>query len=367
MRSAPRWRRADGVVTRDEVAAFGEVFQVPPGEEEHVRLVFDLARKSTAGFESYARQVGRLFAADRAVLENLLGGLFHIALADGRIFPAEDAYLREVARHFGFDSADYRANSGSPSRSAAGGGGGPARHPRRLARRLAGAIREAYHRLVRESHPDLVIAQGLPPECIALATARIARINAAYEQIAKDRAATRMTPLQFRDRASPNHDGRGQPARIDMLVLHYTGMQSAEAAIERLCDPGARVSAHYLVEENGTIWRLVPETRRAFHAGVSCWEGETGLNAVSLGIEIVNPGHEWGYRPFPEAQMASVERLCRDLISRHPIPPHRVVGHSDIAPDRKADPGRAVRLARARPRRHRDLADRQAAPRPDGR
>src|SRR5260370_18189644 len=99
--------RADGVVTRDEVAAFGEVFQVPPGEEEHVRLVFDLARKSTAGFESYARQVGRLFATDRAVLENLLGGLFHIALADGRVFPAEDEYLREVARHFGFEAADY--------------------------------------------------------------------------------------------------------------------------------------------------------------------------------------------------------------------------------------------------------------------
>src|SRR6516162_1296 len=99
--------KADGSVTRDEVAAFREVFQVPPGEDEHVRLVFDLARKSTAGFESYARQVGRLFATDRAVLENLLGGLFHIALADGRLCAAEDAYLREVARHFGFTTSEY--------------------------------------------------------------------------------------------------------------------------------------------------------------------------------------------------------------------------------------------------------------------
>jgi N-acetylmuramoyl-L-alanine amidase len=148
-----------------------------------------------------------------------------------------------------------------------------------------------------------------------------------------------MTALQVYDRFSPNHDARGCRSRIDMLVLHYTGMQSAEAAIERLCDPGARVSAHYVVEENGTIWRLVPEERRAFHAGISCWEGETGLNAVSIGVEIVNPGHEWGYRPFPAAQMDSVERLCRGLIARHPIPPHRVVGHSDIAPDRKTDPG----------------------------
>src|SRR5260370_42287654 len=84
-----------------------------------------------------------------------------------------------------------------------------------------------------------------------------------------------------------------------MLVLHYTGMTTAAAALERLCDPDARVSAHYVIEENGAIWRLVPENRRAFHAGGSCWEGESDLNAVSLGIEIVNPGHEWGYRRAP--------------------------------------------------------------------
>jgi DnaJ like chaperone protein len=179
--------RADGVVTRDEVTAFGEVFQVPPGEEEHVRLVFDLARKSTAGFESYARQVGRLFSTDRAVLENLLGGLFHIALADGRVFPAEDEYLREVARHFGFEAADY-----ARIRALHVGAEQQAEDPYAILGvwpgASAGAIREAYHRLVRESHPDLVIAQGLPPECIALATARVARINAAYEQIAKGEA-----------------------------------------------------------------------------------------------------------------------------------------------------------------------------------
>jgi DnaJ like chaperone protein len=177
--------KADGAVTRDEVAAFGEVFQVPPGEEDHVRLVFDLARKSTAGFQSYARQVGRLFATDRVVLEDLLGGLFHIALADGRVCAAEDAYLREVAQHFGLDAVEYeriRAHY-------VGGAGGGAEDPYRIlgvsADASAAAVREAYHRLVRETHPDLVIAQGLPPECVALATARIARINAAYEQIAK--------------------------------------------------------------------------------------------------------------------------------------------------------------------------------------
>jgi len=177
--------RADGAVTRDEVAAFREVFQVPPGKEDHVRLVFDLARKSTAGFESYARQVGRLFAGDRAVLEDLLGGLFHIALADGRVCPAEDAYLREVARHFGFCADDYvRIRAHHVGAEVEG-----VEDPRVIlgvGRDASfGAVREAYHRLVLASHPDLVIAQGLPPECIALATARMARINAAYDRLAK--------------------------------------------------------------------------------------------------------------------------------------------------------------------------------------
>jgi N-acetylmuramoyl-L-alanine amidase len=162
-----------------------------------------------------------------------------------------------------------------------------------------------------------------------------------------------MSGIEIRERPSPNHGDRGQPPHmrpINMLVLHYTGMQSAEAAIERLCDPEAKVSAHYVVEEDGALWRLVPEERRAFHAGVSCWEGEHDLNWVSIGIEIVNPGHEWGYRPFPEAQMAVVEHLCRDLAGRYRIPRHRIVGHSDIAPDRKSDPGELFdwpRLARA--------------------
>jgi len=162
-----------------------------------------------------------------------------------------------------------------------------------------------------------------------------------------------MSGLEIRERWSPNHDARGEPPNlppINTLVLHYTGMRSAEEAIERLCDPAARVSAHYVVEEDGTIWNLVPELRRAWHAGVSCLEGGHGLNTFSIGIEIVNPGHEWGYRAFPEPQMAAVQALCRTILARHRIPPHRIVGHSDIAPDRKSDPGELFewpRLARA--------------------
>jgi DnaJ like chaperone protein len=179
---------ADGAVTRDEVAAFGEVFQVPPGEEQHVRLVFDLARRSTAGFDSYARQVGRLFANHRAVLEDLLGGLFHVALADGRLSAAEDAYLHEVARYFGFSPAEYARIRALHVGPEADGRGNPYAILGVSPDASAEAVREAYHRLVRESHPDLVIAQGLPPECVSLATARLARINAAYEQIAKSGA-----------------------------------------------------------------------------------------------------------------------------------------------------------------------------------
>ncbi len=124
-----------------------------------------------------------------------------------------------------------------------------------------------------------------------------------------------------------------------MLVLHYTGMQGAAAALDRLCDPAARVSSHYLVEEDGTIWRLVDEGRSAFHAGISCWRGYDALNGRSVGIEIVNPGHEWGYRAFPPGQVDAVEALCRATLARHPIPAGNVVAHSDVAPERKQDPG----------------------------
>lgn len=141
------------------------------------------------------------------------------------------------------------------------------------------------------------------------------------------------------ERPSPNHNDRASDVEIDMLILHYTGMRSGNDAIQRLCDPAAKVSAHYVVEEDGRVFRLVDEWHRAWHAGVSFWGGETDINGHSIGIEIVNPGHEFGYRAFPEAQMASVTALCLDILTRHPIPAARVLGHSDVAPDRKQDPG----------------------------
>ena len=139
------------------------------------------------------------------------------------------------------------------------------------------------------------------------------------------------------DAPSPNFDLRRSPP--DMLVLHYTGMQTGEAALRRLCDPEAKVSAHYLVEEDGRVFRLVPEERRAWHAGVSSWQGTSDCNGASIGIEIVNPGHEFGYRPVPLDQVDAVIALVADARTRWTIPPGRIVGHSDVAPARKQDPG----------------------------
>jgi len=138
---------------------------------------------------------------------------------------------------------------------------------------------------------------------------------------------------------SPNHDDRPAGQAVDTLVLHYTGMKTGEAALERLRDPAAKVSSHWLVMEDGTVHRLVSEERRAWHAGVSSWRGNSNTNARSVGIEIVNPGHEFGYRPFPPPQMEAVAALCLDILHRHPIPARNVVGHSDVAPLRKEDPG----------------------------
>ncbi|RZJ05780.1 MAG: N-acetylmuramoyl-L-alanine amidase [Brevundimonas sp.] len=143
--------------------------------------------------------------------------------------------------------------------------------------------------------------------------------------------------LVVRDAPSPNFDTRRAPP--DMLVLHYTGMRTAEDAVARLRDPEAKVSAHYVVDEDGAILRLVNEERRAWHAGRGAWQGETDCNAASIGIEIVNPGHEFGYRAFPDAQIDAVVSLVSDIRTRWTIADTRIIGHSDLAPDRKQDPG----------------------------
>lgn len=145
--------------------------------------------------------------------------------------------------------------------------------------------------------------------------------------------------LPIEHHASPNQGERAAGKPVDMLVLHYTGMISDERALKWLTDPESAVSSHYFVFEDGRIAKLVEEDRRAWHAGQSFWAGETDINSRSIGIEVANPGHEFGYRPFPAPQIAGVIALSRDILARHAIPPQRVLAHSDVAPLRKEDPG----------------------------
>lgn len=146
--------------------------------------------------------------------------------------------------------------------------------------------------------------------------------------------------MKIVDRPSPNFDERAGGAP-DAIILHYTDMKTAQEALDRLCDPDfeKRVSSHYLIDTDGTIYKLVDEDKRAWHAGKSWWRGETDMNSRAIGIELANPGHTNGYVPFPAAQMSALAELCRDIMARHSIRPERVLAHSDIAPARKRDPG----------------------------
>jgi len=160
---------------------------------------------------------------------------------------------------------------------------------------------------------------------------------------------------------SPNFDERSLP--VSVLVLHYTGMPDAASAISWLANPESKVSAHYVVTEDGQVVRMVDEDKRAWHAGKSYWRGTTDINSASIGVEIVNPGHEWGYRPFPDSQLGALIPLIHDIKERYRITRGNVVGHSDIAPARKLDPGelfpwhKLARLRLALPRPTKNLMD----------
>jgi N-acetylmuramoyl-L-alanine amidase len=138
---------------------------------------------------------------------------------------------------------------------------------------------------------------------------------------------------------SPNHGERAGSRPPDMILLHYTGMPDADQALARLCAPDSEVSCHYFVTEEGRIIQCVPEALRAWHAGEGSWAGETDINSCSIGIEIVNPGHDYGYPDFPKRQIAAITALCRAIARRRYIRPERVLAHSDVAPSRKRDPG----------------------------
>ena len=154
---------------------------------------------------------------------------------------------------------------------------------------------------------------------------------------------------------SANYGDRNKGRLPDMIVLHYTGMPDVEGAIAQLCTAGTDVSAHYIVLEDGRIVQCVPEAKRAWHAGVAFWAGEEDINSCSIGVEIVNRGHDWGYPDFPLRQIAAVIALCRGIMLRRKVPSHRVLGHSDVAPSRKKDPGEKFPVAFAGQFRRRPL------------
>jgi N-acetylmuramoyl-L-alanine amidase len=154
------------------------------------------------------------------------------------------------------------------------------------------------------------------------------------------------SPLVSRVNPSPNQGERRGVGRPDCLVLHYTGVPTLEIALDLLTDPEREVSAHYVIAEDGEVWQLVPEARRAWHAGVGVWKGERDLNSASIGIEIANAGHDGGLPEFPAAQIAATIALAKDILSRRRIKPERVLAHSDIAPSRKRDPGERFPWAR---------------------
>lgn len=138
---------------------------------------------------------------------------------------------------------------------------------------------------------------------------------------------------------SPNHNERAVGCSIRYVILHYTGTKTAEEALTCYLDPAAKISPHYMIDENGQVYHLVGEDHRAWHAGLSRWQGQDDINSLSIGIELVNPGHEHGYRAFPSAQIDALKTLLKDIFSRYALPPSALLAHSDVAPTRRSDPG----------------------------
>ena len=331
--------RADGIVSQQEVAAFQQILEIPPDEMRNVFRLYDIAKQDISGYEYYATRLKGLCRdedGDCRMLGDVLDGLFHIAKADGLIHERELAFLRHIGRIFGLDPRDFERIEGrhvaGPDNPYAVLGLDPDAAP--------SETRARYLTLVRENHPDRLAARGVPGRI------HVHR-HRAYEgdqyglwpDLGKERRLKPDATCVAECIASPNHNERRIDEPPDMLILHYTGMGGGGAAVRWLCDPVSEVSSHYLVHEDGRVFQMVPEERRAWHAGIADWRGRADVNSRSIGIEIVNPGHEHGYPDFPDVQIEAVIKLCGDCSGRWPIQPEFVLAHSDVAPARKADPG----------------------------
>ena len=334
---AAKMARADGNASAAEFATFERLFKVPEHERANAARFYRLAQGSTAGFEAYASQAAALLGPGTPVLEDLLEALLLIAVTDG-VHPAELDYLQVVAERLGFDAAAYariRARYIAPS----------ADDPYVVLGVDPGAPRRGGARRLPHAGQDL---SSRPPHGRRHAARVPARRRGADG--GDQRRLCRGHARAPHDRAAEPQLQRPAAAGVDDRPPLYRHADGGRPRSTGLTDPAAEVSAHYVVAEDGVVVRMVDEAKRAWHAGKSWWRGITDVNSASVGIEIVNPGHEFGYRPFPEPQMAAVEGLVRGIVGRYAIAPGNVVGHSDIAPARKDDPGELFdwpRLARA--------------------
>jgi N-acetylmuramoyl-L-alanine amidase len=342
---AAKMAKADGIVAPVEIEAFKRVIKIPPSEAANVGRLFKLAQQDVAGFEAYADQIRLLLRGDHMLLRDVLDSLFFIASADRAIHPAESSFLETVAERFGLSASEYKyvrahfiEDEASPYDIL---GVDPSASDAELKKR--------HRRLVRENHPDLAMGRGVPRDVIDAATRKLASIND-YLKGARAMTFKPDSPFDVQVYPAANVEDRRDGRRPDMLLLHYTGMRSAAKAVEWLARADSKVSCHYVIDECGAITQMVPESQRAWHAGVSCWQGDTDINSASIGFEIQNPGHDMGYHDFSDAQVESVIRLGLDIVGRWGIAPERVLAHSDVAPQRKIDPGEKFpwhRLAQA--------------------
>ncbi len=320
---AAKMAKADGVALPVEERAFERVFNIPAGEKANFRRLFDLAAQDIAGYEIYAGRIARLLADEPEMLRALLECLFHVAAADGVLHPDEDKFLSVVAEKFGLSRGEFLSVRAGFIKDPCSPYTILGVHPD-----ITDAELKLRHRaLVREHHPDKLAATGVPPELRCAANRRLAAINAAYDEIVADRRGGDCamilkadSPLVQALHPSCNTGDRRKGCRADMIVLHYTGMPSAEKAVLWLANSRSNVSCHYVIDEAGQITQMVAENQRAWHAGISHWAGETDINSVSIGIEIQNPGHEHGYPEFPAEQMQAVAALCSDIAHRRGVP-----------------------------------------------
>ena len=355
---AAKMAKADGVAVLAEEAAFERFIEVTAEEAVLVKRLWDLAKEDTAGYELYAERIARLLEDDPQLKTDVFECLLWVACSDGILHASEQVFLQTVALKFGIPDIEYQHMRAYFIRD----GSSPYEVLDLAPTATMDEIKARYRALARANHPDRLMGEGACPTVIKAATVKLAAINDGLRtdprfarrrvplavRVGKCRSRVMITPpmiekpdspLVERLVPSPNIEPRLKGLTPQILIMHYTGLETVERAIDVLSRPDCKVSCHYVVDEQGRIVQMVAEQHRAWHAGLSFWRGETDINSASIGIEIQNLGHTRGYPDFPARQMEAVAALAADIIARHGMAKSQILAHSDIAPGRKIDPG----------------------------